>query len=409
MSFFKKLFGLSKRRTKRRSRPGNYLIQFRFQGYAKKYANELSKDISQKFYVNRVARRGKPAHITLYGAFSTSDEKKVKKDFVSICKRFDLIQFKLSGFDHIDKRVIHLKVDPSPELVRLRSELAKELNKDCTGQDWDDPEKDFIFHATLAFRDIEEKFDGIWDYVSRLEVPDINQHLLRVTLLKQGRILGEYDLIQRAFLYRHQALSWANMQKTITALKEIKDNQGKRIEVHLIETPSVDKKIFFISDLHLDHANIIEFTKRPFKNVTEMNETLVSNWNNTVSDKDTVYFLGDMAFGKGSRSADYWLTRLNGRIVFIEGNHEDAGLKTFYSKDKNVFLTYKGKEFLLTHDPALKPKDWNGWIIHGHHHNNQPDKFPLINKKNKTINVSAELAHYTPIEIDKLLSQADFR
>jgi len=71
-------------------------------------------------------------------------------------------------------------------------------------------------------------------------------------------------------------------------------------------------KIFFTGDLHLDHANIIKYCKRPFSDVEEMNRTLISNWNNTIGKKDTVYFLGDLAFGRGSRTTDYWLEKLNG-------------------------------------------------------------------------------------------------
>jgi len=387
---------------KRKQSP--YLIEFRFAGYAKKYARELSKDISQKFGVKQVIRKGRPPHISLYGGFATNDESEMIRKFVSICKQFDLIKFKLNGFDHIDKRVIHLKVDPSPELIKLRKELAEKFSATCKGQSWDSPNREFIFHTTLAFKDIEQNFENIWRYVSRLEVPNIAQYLLRVTLLKNKKILREYDLAQRELLYRNKALSRKSWQKTIASLSEIKANGGKRVEVHLKEEPSPDRKIFLISDLHLDHTNIIKFTHRPFKNTEDMNHKLVSNWNNTVRNKDTVYFLGDMAFGKGSRSTDYWLKKLNGEIIFIEGNHEDTTLETFYSKDKNVFLKYNGIEFLLTHDPALKPKDWKGWIIHGHKHNNEQNEFPLVNREKKTINVSAELVGYTPINIDKVIS-----
>ena len=47
--------------------------------------------------------------------------------------------------------------------------------------------------------------------------------------------------------------------------------------------------------------------------------------------------------------------------------------------------------------------DWNGWIIHGHHHNNHPEKYPFINRINKTINVRVELTNYKPISLGSLL------
>ena len=390
------------------NKKGNYLIEFRFYGKTKKYSRDLSRLISKRFRVRQVSKRGKPPHVTLYGGFSTSNEQEMLNRFTKICKKSDLISYQLDGFDHIEKNVIHLNIKPSSELIQLRKELAKELNEICQGKEWDDPNKEFIFHNTLAFRDIEAKFDDIWHYLQSLKIPKLDRYLLRITLLKNRRIFREYDLIQRQMLHRNEALSWRTLQKTIRILKEMKTNGGKRTEIHWNEKASSKKKIFFISDLHLDHANIIKYTNRPFHNVEEMNEALVDNCNNIVRKQDTVYFLGDLTFGKRRRPVDYWLKQLNGKIIFLEGNHEEAtSLKNYYSKEKNVFLRYGSKEFLLVHDPALKPSDWNGWTIHGHKHNNHPKDFPFIHKKNKTINVSAELVDYTPLNIEKIIKEIE--
>jgi calcineurin-like phosphoesterase family protein len=48
------------------------------------------------------------------------------------------------------------------------------------------------------------------------------------------------------------------------------------------------------------------------------------------------------------------------------------------------------------------PIDWNGWVIHGDKHNNNVWEYPFINGKNKTINVSAELIEYKPLDIEVL-------
>ena len=52
--------------------------------------------------------------------------------------------------------------------------------------------------------------------------------------------------------------------------------------------------IFYTSDLHLGHANVIRFDKRPFADVEEMDQYIITRWNNRVSEDDTVYILGDI-------------------------------------------------------------------------------------------------------------------
>ena len=51
--------------------------------------------------------------------------------------------------------------------------------------------------------------------------------------------------------------------------------------------------IYYISDLHFGHANIIKLCNRPFSDVNEMNEALIANWNNKVTNGDTVYIASE--------------------------------------------------------------------------------------------------------------------
>ena len=78
---------------------------------------------------------------------------------------------------------------------------------------------------------------------------------------------------------------------------------------------------FFTSDTHFGHKNIIHLAERPFKDVQEMNEMLVKNWNDTVSPNDTVFHLGDVALGPIRESLEY-IRRLNGDIRLVIGNHD---------------------------------------------------------------------------------------
>jgi calcineurin-like phosphoesterase family protein len=67
-----------------------------------------------------------------------------------------------------------------------------------------------------------------------------------------------------------------------------------------------------------------------------------------------------------------------------------------------ITLQYRDIPFLFIHNPADIPKDWKGWVIHGHVHNNDLEYYPFINGDFKTINVSVELIGYSPLNIERL-------
>jgi calcineurin-like phosphoesterase family protein len=152
--------------------------------------------------------------------------------------------------------------------------------------------------------------------------------------------------------------------------------------------------IYFCGDTHFGHNNIIELAKRQFKDVNEMNETIVSNWNRVVKDEDTVYFLGDFCFERGEEDAKYWLSRLKGRIIFIRGNHDHSEMV----KLTKATLAMNIGDMLLVHDPY--GLDYTGIIIHGHSHKNAK----LFDVFRRRICVSCELIDYTPISLDDLMT-----
>ena len=79
-------------------------------------------------------------------------------------------------------------------------------------------------------------------------------------------------------------------------------------------------KIFFTSDLHFGHENVIRFDNRPFETVEEMNAELVRRWNAKVSNGDLVYVLGDMIWKSNHGEAEKLIKSLNGQIILIKGN-----------------------------------------------------------------------------------------
>lgn len=118
-----------------------------------------------------------------------------------------------------------------------------------------------------------------------------------------------------------------------------------------------DSKVFFTSDTHFFHKNIIDFCNRPFTSVEEMNETLINNWNNVVSPDDYIFHLGDFCFG-GSSAWDYCLNHLNGHKFLILGNHEMKNLKdgSMFKFDWVGFQAYiriGNRSVYLNHFPFL--------------------------------------------------------
>lgn len=78
--------------------------------------------------------------------------------------------------------------------------------------------------------------------------------------------------------------------------------------------------MFFTSDVHFGHANIIKFCNRPFASVEEMNEGLIERWNEVVKPGDTVWSLGDFAFLPFPKTIEI-IKRLNGNLHMVLGNH----------------------------------------------------------------------------------------
>ena len=81
-------------------------------------------------------------------------------------------------------------------------------------------------------------------------------------------------------------------------------------------------KVFFTSDEHYSHRNILKYCKRPFDSVEEMNEEMINRHNEVVGEKDWVYHIGDFYCGKDKQEAKDIFNRLNGNKVLIKGNHD---------------------------------------------------------------------------------------
>lgn len=169
--------------------------------------------------------------------------------------------------------------------------------------------------------------------------------------------------------------------------------------------------VFAMGDFHFDHQNIIKYCNRKFYNFDEMNQYMLNKYNSVVKPDSTFIFMGDMTFGRDSRGAKYWLDKLAGTIIYLKGSHDHGitpqtkNLKCLFLCDQLIVHTPK-MNLLFIHEPE-RVKDWDGWVIHGHHHNNYPKEFPFFNYQMKRMNLSAELLDYTPISILDILSNID--
>lgn len=136
-------------------------------------------------------------------------------------------------------------------------------------------------------------------------------------------------------------------------------------------------KVFFTSDLHFGHTNIIKYCGRPFKTVDEMNAALVENWNKTVPENGIVFDLGDFAIG-GSSVWETFATQLNGEHHLILGNHDIKNFRTGYEKffasvSMQQVIEVDGISIWLNHYPYLcfggsYKDDHSVWNLFGHVH-----------------------------------------
>ena len=86
------------------------------------------------------------------------------------------------------------------------------------------------------------------------------------------------------------------------------------------------QKVFFTSDHHFGHGNIIDFESRPFMDVEQMNDQMIEAWNSVVGNDDMVFHLGDFSFLNREKTKGI-VSKLNGYKHLIMGNHDRGKLE----------------------------------------------------------------------------------
>ena len=167
--------------------------------------------------------------------------------------------------------------------------------------------------------------------------------------------------------------------------------------------------IFFTADTHFGHTNILKLCNRPFDSIEEMNEAMISNWNDRVKGTDTVYIVGDMFFR--CEDAETVLKRLRGKKRLIVGNHDGSWIskvdlnKYFISVD-NLLEISDGKHALtVCHYPLLTWKHAKkSYMIHGHiHADTTADYFPLLCVRDNVLNAGVDINGFMPVTFDELI------
>ena len=174
--------------------------------------------------------------------------------------------------------------------------------------------------------------------------------------------------------------------------------------------------IYFTSDNHFFHSNILRYCNRPFRDSHHMNEVMIKNWCEKVNPGDTVYILGDFAFAQPEEISRI-LDRLPGQKFLIYGNHDKTIKKNPSLREKFVkcvdYLEIsvqdnsasRGRQDItLCHYAHLV---WNkshhgSWMLHGHSHGSLTYPYNV-----KILDVGVDSHNFSPIsysEVKRIMS-----
>ncbi|HTY15131.1 MAG TPA: 2'-5' RNA ligase family protein [Methanoregulaceae archaeon] len=414
--------------------PPVYLLELQIK-FSKYRIREINKHFSERFSVPTA----KIPHITLFGPFILKtgfSEIDLLTQIARQVRKFNSIPLLIDGFDKREGKKGHViahKVNPGAELLEMKKSFIAELTRFTKTEGMGDSDiADMWFHSTIAkkltgqdvqkiwknlasaggsdelssehdasfFQNILLKMRGLFLHKSsfhQIHPLRINEEIIRISILRRSELLAEYDLAEKKWLSRSSSLSksiWGH------SVRSYRLQNG----LELTEAISRPGEIFVIGDTHFGHRNIIDYCARPFitSNVSEMDSVLTNNWNFTVSPQDRVIFLGDVRYGRFSKHPLFYLNRLNGKKHLIRGEHDDP--KLVHGMLDTFEMIYQDVKFLFIHDPKDVAPGYDGWVIHGHVHNNNLWKYPFFNPQEKRINVSAEVVNYRPIPLSYIVT-----
>lgn len=170
------------------------------------------------------------------------------------------------------------------------------------------------------------------------------------------------------------------------------------------------QNIWFSSDHHLDHANIIKLCNRPFENVNQMNDVLIHNINKHIKSDDKFYLLGDFAHANFVKTREFRRKIECKKIHFIMGNHDYQSINRkeaeliFGTVDDLTEFRMNKRKYVLCHYPL---KEWNGKrngsvCLHGHNHNNLSCSHKFGYSNGLILDVGVDTNNFVPYNLDEI-------
>lgn len=153
-----------------------------------------------------------------------------------------------------------------------------------------------------------------------------------------------------------------------------------------------------------NHANFLNFLDekgekiRRFDTVEQMDDCMMTKWNERIKPGDKVYHLGDVGFTQAWNQRN--LPRLHGSKRLILGNHDNIkGDLESHFKKISMWRIFKEHDLVCSHVPLREDSMCRiTFNLHGHIHQ-QPS--PSI----RHMNLCVEHTDYAPVHLDEVLAE----
>jgi calcineurin-like phosphoesterase family protein len=163
--------------------------------------------------------------------------------------------------------------------------------------------------------------------------------------------------------------------------------------------------IYFTSNQQFGRPSAIRDFARPFENVEEMNQSLIASWNSTVKLDDIVYVLGNFAWDP--TTAEDVIKKLNGTIIFVQGEHDNAIVDLTKRKVMphhaaliEPLFSSSTDKISLSYWPL---HEWPGKSKGYYHFFGYPNKKYKTDHKKRMVNVSCDFWSYKPKSLDSIM------